>query len=172
MIALPLPHGFLEVDLEWFFEALLPSVSEDSVSAIVALLHGKLEGGTSESYRQPYPASIVRGRWRWYKKDPKDMSESGVDDTVFARFNDLYTVITEAARTVLGLETSAGTRDMPQPSRRGKVSKKNPCGHYDFDSVASWQFRKTGDDEVVTKVRVMPQVVAKTFPLQLCHTGS
>ena len=149
-----LPHGFLEVDLDWFFEGLLPSVSEDSVSAIVTLLHRKFEGGTSENRRQPYPASIVGGRWRWYKKDPKDMP--GADDTVFAGFNDLYTVTTAAARTVLGLATPAGTRDIPQPSRRGKVGKKKPCGHYDFDGVASWQFRKTDDVEVVMKVRVMP----------------
>lgn len=82
-----LPAGFLEVDLESFFERLLSSVFNDNVSAIATHLQHKSEVGAFANRRQPSPASIVRGRWRWYPEDPKDIA--GDEDTVFAHFNDI-----------------------------------------------------------------------------------
>lgn len=147
-----LPAGFSEVDLESFFERLLPSVSKDSVSTIVALLHHNSEGGASRSHMQPNPPSIVRGRWRWYSKDPEDMA--GAEDTVFAHFNDIYTVTTAATRKVLALEPRAVPCTLPQTSHKSKAGKK-PRGHYVFDNIASWSFKKSDDDDTVKQVCFM-----------------
>ena len=158
-----LPAGFLEVDLESFFERLLPSVSKDSVSAIVALLHHNSEGGASRSHMQPNPPSIVRGRWRWYSKDPEDMA--GAEDTVFAHFNDIYAVTTAAARRVLALDPRTGPCTLP-PSHKSKADKK-PRGCYVFDNIASWNFKKSDDDDTVKQVCFMPRLFGERIPLMV-----
>lgn len=151
-----LPTGFLEVDLESFFEKLLPSVSNDKVLAIVTLLHRNVKTGAFGSHKQRDPASIVKERWRWYPKDPMDMP--GAEDTVFAHFNDIYAVITAAARIVLGLELAAATQTSLQASH-SKASKKQQRGLYPFDSIASWNFRKSDDESAVHQVCVLLQLV-------------
>ncbi|KAI3607815.1 other 1 protein kinase [Moniliophthora roreri] len=159
-----------EVSVEWFLQYAIPRFSpghdlDDTEAYYAADLN------VLDKVMLKLRKSALKGRWKWYKKDPAQMEQE--EDKVFSRMKDISDEVLAAGKEVMPtLDVTAQLEC--QPLRIGNSESNNsnfkgdanqllvreqstgvgPKGRNDFyivDSVVNYEFKKNDDVSEVNK---------------------
>ncbi|KAK7026794.1 hypothetical protein VNI00_015452 [Paramarasmius palmivorus] len=148
-----------EVEIDWFLQHAIPRFSPERryVSDLQVL------GSVMTGLR----SSIVKGRWKWYKKDPSKMQAG--EDTVFKHMESISDAVLQVGKQFLSktkstsrlrcLSRQIGKSEMENSNFKGDANQlmeettgagmKGKNDYYIVDSVVNYAFKKLDDIETV-----------------------